>query len=181
MAHEIFRVDDNLPDADRRVLNVIRKTLLDYEPLRATRPVLDVSVQDGLVHLEGRVRTSAIKEIAELLVVHLPPVRAVRNDLIADPEVVRAVADAFAADPELGPACLIVDCRDGEVVLIGDVATAELAVRAVQVAHAVPTVGSVVSHVRVAPPAVAQAASHSVNGTANGAASVATLDGPEAQ
>ena len=105
-------------------------------------------------------------------------------EVAAPPPQVRTaadVADAFAADPELGPACLIVDCRDGEVVLIGDVATAELAVRAVQVAHAVPTVGSVVSHVRVAPPAVAQAASHSVNGTANGAASVATLDGPEAQ
>ena len=32
MAQEIFPIDDDLPEADRRVLNVIRKTLLDYEP-----------------------------------------------------------------------------------------------------------------------------------------------------
>src|SRR6187402_922552 len=103
MAQEIFPIDDDLPEADRRVLTVIRKALLDYEPLRATRPILEVTVHDGLVHMRGRVRTSAIKEIAELLVHQLPPVRAVRNELTADPEVIRAVADAFAADPELGP------------------------------------------------------------------------------
>ena len=172
MAQEIFRVDDNLPEADRKVLTVIRKTLLNYEPLRATRPVLDVSVQEGLVHLEGRVRTSAIKEVAELLVVHLPQVRAVRNDLIADPEVVRSVADALAADPDLGPACLIVDCRDGEVILIGEVASEELRQRALTIVNALPTVGSVENHIRVAAPALA----HATNGTANG---VATADRPD--
>jgi osmotically-inducible protein OsmY len=176
MAQEIFRVDDNLPEADRRVLTVIRKTLLDYEPLRATRPVLDVSVREGLVHLEGRVRTSAIKEIAELLVIHLPQVRAVRNDLVADPEVVRAVADALADDPEIGPACLIVDCRDGEVIMIGDVATEELAYRAVAIASTVPIVGTVRSHIKVVPPVLA----HSVNGSANGAVAVAIADEPDA-
>ena len=168
MAQEIFPIDDDLPEADRRVLNVIRKTLLDYEPLRATRPILDVTVHDGLVHLRGRVRTSAIKEIAELLVHQLAPVRAVRNDLTADPEVVRAVADAFAADPELGPACPIVDARDGVVILIGDVPTEELARRAVEVASAVPLVASVTSHLRVVPPAPV----HSTNG----AVAVATAD-----
>ncbi len=176
MAQDIFRVDDNLPEADRQVLNLIRKTLLDYEPLRATRPVLDVSVHDGLVHLEGRVRTSAIKEIAELLVVHLAPVRAVRNDLVADPEVVRAVADALAEDPELGPACLIVDCRDGQVIVIGKVATDELAYRAIAIMNTVPIVGSIVNHIRVVPPALA----YSANGVANGAVAVATVDGADA-
>ena len=129
---------DDLSDADRRVLTVIRKTLLDYEPLRATRPVLEVTVQAGLVQLRGRVRTSAIKEIAELLVLQLEPVRAVRNDLVADPEVVRAVADALAADPEIGPACPVVDCRDGVAIIIGDVPTEEAARRAVDIATAVP-------------------------------------------
>jgi osmotically-inducible protein OsmY len=176
MAQEIFRVDDNLPEADREVLNLIRKTLLDYEPLRATRPILNVSVRDGLAHLEGRVRTSAIKEIAELLVVHLPPVRAVRNDLIADPEVIRAVADALAEDPEIGPACLIVDCRDGEVILIGTVATDELANRAIAIVNTVPIVGSIVNHVTVVPLVPA----HSANGVSNGAVAVATVDGIDA-
>ena len=107
-------------------------------------PVLDVAVRDGLVTLHGRVRTSAIKEIAELLVLRLPAVRAVRNDLIADPEVVRAVADAFAADAEVGPACPIVDARDGVVILFGDMPSEELARRAVEVATSVPLVASVI-------------------------------------
>ena len=172
MAQEIFPIDDDLPDADRRVLHLIRKTLLDYEPLRATRPILDVTVHDGLVELRGRVRTSAIKEIAELLVHQLPPVRAVRNDLVADPEVVRAVADAFAADPELGPACPIVDARDGVVILIGGMPSEDLARRAVEVATAVPLVASVTSHLRI----VAPAATRSANGSTNGAVAVASAD-----
>ncbi|MFN8632601.1 MAG: BON domain-containing protein [Chloroflexota bacterium] len=172
MAHELFRMDDDLPDAERHVLMLIRKTLLDYEPLRATRPVLEVSYRDGLVGLEGRVRTSAIKEIAELLVHRLPGVRAVRNDLVADPEVVRAVADALAADPELGPACPIVESRDGVVILVGTVPSDELAQRAVQVANAVPSIASVTSHLRVVPPAAVP----SGNGSTNGAVAVATAD-----
>jgi osmotically-inducible protein OsmY len=168
MAQELFPIDDDLPDADRRVLTVIRKTLLDYEPLRATRPILEVTVHEGLVHMRGRVRTSAIKEIAELLVHQLPPVRAVRNELTADPEVVRAVADAFAADPELGPACPIVDARDGVVILIGDVPSTELARRAVEVASAVPLVASVTSHLRVVSPVAVH--------TTNGAVAIATAD-----
>ena len=68
MAHDFIRLPDDLPDAERQLMELIRKTLLAYEPLRATRPVLDVTINQGLVRLIGRVRTSAIKEIAELLV-----------------------------------------------------------------------------------------------------------------
>jgi len=151
MAQEMFRFDDDLPEAERHVLVAIRKTLWEYEPLRATRPVLDISVRDGLVMLQGRVRTLAIKEISEFLLLRIPGIRAVRNDLIADPEVVRLVADAFAEDPEVGPACPIVECRDGVVVLAGQVPSEELARRAVDIAAAVPTAVSVVSHIRVVP------------------------------
>jgi osmotically-inducible protein OsmY len=171
MAHEMFDQDDDLPEADRQLLAVIQKTLWDYEPLRATRPVLHISVDGGLARLQGRVRTSAIKEIAELLVHHLSEVRAVRNDLIADPEVVRAVADAFAADPEIGPACPIVDVRDGVVILVGDLPSEELANRAVELASSVPLVASVTSSLQVKAPAPAV----STNGT-NGAVAVVAAD-----
>ena len=67
MAQDFIRLPDDLPDAERKLMELIRKTLLAYEPLRATRPVLDVTINQGLVRLIGRVRTSAIKEIAELL------------------------------------------------------------------------------------------------------------------
>jgi len=168
MAHEIIRLDDDLPEADRRLLELIRKVLLNYEPLRATRPVLDVTLEQGLVHLRGRVRTVAIKEIAELLVHQIAAVRAVRNDLVADPEVVRAVADAFAADPEVGPICPIVEARDGVVILVGTVPSEDLARRAFEVASSVPLVASVTNHLRVAAPALA----HSTNG----AVAIASVD-----
>jgi osmotically-inducible protein OsmY len=176
MAHEIIRLDDDLPEADRSLLELIRKVLLDYEPLRATRPVLDVTIEGGLVHLRGRVRTSAIKEIAELLVHQIQGVRAVRNDLVADPDVVRAVADAFAADPEVGPACPIVEARDGVVILVGDVPSESVARRALEIASNVPIVASVNSHVTVRAPVQA----HSANGT-NGTAALVGADdrGPE--
>jgi osmotically-inducible protein OsmY len=174
MAQEIFPIDDDLPEADRRVLSVIRKTLLDYEPLRATRPLLEVTVRDGLVHMRGRVRTSAIKEIAELLVFQLAPVRAVRNDLVSDPEVVRAVADAFAEDPDLGPACPVIEARDGVVIIIGDVPDEDVARRGVEIATAVPLVASVNSFLRVAPPPPAVVPSS--NGSSNGAVAVADPD-----
>jgi osmotically-inducible protein OsmY len=168
MAHEIIRLPDDLPEADRHLMELIRKTLLAYEPLRATRPVLDIVLSQGLVTLAGRVRTSAIKEIAELLVLQLPGVRAVRNDLISDPEVVRAVADAFADDSELGPACPIIEARDGVVILVGDVPSEAAARRAGEIANAVPLVASVTSHLKVAVPALA----HSTNG----AVAVASVD-----
>ncbi len=168
MAHEIFRVDDDLPEADRHLLMTIQKTLLDYEPLRATRPTLDVSVRDGLVQVRGRVRTSAIKEIAEFLMLRVPGIRAVRNELIADPEVVRAVADAFAADGEVGPACPIVESRDGVVVLAGSVPSEDLIRKAIDIASAVPTVVSVTSYLTVLPPAPVT--------STNGAVAVASAD-----
>jgi osmotically-inducible protein OsmY len=177
MAHDLFEVDIDLPEADRQLLTQIRKILWEYEPLRATRPVLTVSVHEGLVHLQGRVRTSAIKEIAELVVLRVPQVRAVRNDLIADPEIVRAVADAFAADPEIGPLCPIVEARDGVVILIGQVPSDDLARRVIDLATAVPLVASIDHHLRVVPPAPVQSA----NGSTNGAVAVAATDGQDGQ
>jgi osmotically-inducible protein OsmY len=172
MAHDMFRFDDDLPEADRHLLVSIRKTLWNYEPLRATRPVLDISVREGLVRLRGRVRTSAIKEIAEFLLLRVPGIRAVGNELISDPEVVRAVADAIAADPELGPTCPIIESRDGVVILAGTMPSEDLARRVVDVAASVPTVVSVNNVLRVAPPQVVVA----VGGSANGAAAVAEAD-----
>jgi osmotically-inducible protein OsmY len=173
MAQDFIRLPDDLPDAERQLLELIRKTLLAYEPLRATRPVLDVTVNEGLVHMVGRVRTSAIKEITELLVHQLPGVRAVRNDLLSDPEVVRAVADAFAADPEIGPTCPIIESRDGVVILVGAVPSEAIARRALEIASAVPLVASVNSHLKVVLPALA----HATNGhSTNGAVAVASAD-----
>jgi osmotically-inducible protein OsmY len=166
-AEEIIRGADDLPEADRRLLAVIRKTLWDYEPLRATRPTLNVDVDAGRVRLQGRVRTLAIKEIAEYSVHRLAGVRAVRNDLVADPEVVRAVADAIADDPELGPLCPRLDARDGVVVLTGDVPSEDVGSRLVELVSGVPLVEDVTSYLQVRPvTATAAPNGAGANGTA---------------
>jgi osmotically-inducible protein OsmY len=171
-AEEMFRAADDLPAADRHLLIAIRKTLWGYEPLRATRPTLTIGVQDGRVVLTGRVRTLAIKEIAEYMVLRTNGVRAVRNDLLADPEVARAVADAVAADPELGPLCPRIDAREGVVHLAGDVPSEAIAQRLIDLAASLPLVASVTSYLTVEPiPALATngALAH---GAANGTVAV---------
>ncbi|MDP8922982.1 MAG: BON domain-containing protein [Chloroflexota bacterium] len=133
-----IRSDSRLSDEDADLVGRVRKALWEYEPLRASRPRLDVRVDGGRVILAGRMRTLAMKEIAEYLLRRLDGVNAVRNDIVADPEVIQAVADALAADPEFGPLCIRVDARDGDVVLAGDVPSEAIADRALDVASRVP-------------------------------------------
>ena len=161
MAEELIRSREDLSEADRELVLAIRRTLWEYEPLRATRPVLDVEVEDGRVRLSGRMRTAAMKEVAEYKVLRLPNVRAVRNDVVTDPEVVRAVADALAADDRLAPACVRVEVRSGDVTLVGAVPDEGLARRAVELASGAAGVASVQSRL-----AVQAEPSRSTNGTA---------------
>ena len=133
-----IRSEGNLSDKDADLVDRVRKALWEYEPLRATRPRLEVHVDGGRVTLSGRMRTLAMKEISEYLLRRLDGVNAVRNDIVADPEVIQAVADALATDPELGPLCIRVDARDGDVVLAGDIPSEALADRALDVASRVP-------------------------------------------
>lgn len=177
-AEEMFRAADDLPDADRHLLTAIRKTLWGYEPLRATRPTLTIGVQEGRVVLTGRVRTLAIKEIAEYMVLRTPGVRAVRNDLLADPEVARSVADAVAADPELGPLCPRIDSRDGVVHLAGDVPSDAIAQRLIDLAESLPLVASVTSYLTVEPAAALATNGAMAHGATNGTVTaVASAEG----
>ena len=129
-----IRSEGHLSDQDADLVDRVRKALWGYEPLRASRPRLEVRVDGGRVTLSGRMRTLAMKEISEYLLRRLDGVNAVRNDVVADPEVVQAVADALAIDSELGPLCIRVDARDGDVVLAGDVPNEAVANRALDVA-----------------------------------------------
>ena len=133
-----IRAESDLSDEDADLVDRVRKVLWEYEPLRATKPRLVVQVEGGRVTLSGRMRTLAMKEISEYLLRRLDGVNAVRNDVVADPEVIQAVADALATDPDLGPLCIRVDARDGDVVLAGDVPSEALAERALDAASRVP-------------------------------------------
>ncbi len=146
-----IRSEGRFSDADADLVDRVRRALWNYEPLRASKPRLEVGVDGGRVTLSGRMRTLAMKEISEYLLRRLDGVNAVRNDIVADPEVIQAVADALATDPELGPLCIRVDARDGDVVLAGDVPSDALADRAIDVASHVPVAERVGSRMIVRP------------------------------
>jgi osmotically-inducible protein OsmY len=152
MAQAWVNIDTLAAEADRELAVNIRKVLLDYEPIRATRPPLEIDVQEGRVHLQGRMRTLAMKEIAEYKIMRLEGVRAVRNDVLTDPEVVRRVTDALASDAGLGPLCIQVDARYGNVVLAGRIPSGTAADRAMQIAATAPGVENVVNRMRIVAP-----------------------------
>lgn len=149
MAEQSIGFGEGLKESDRALSLEIRKTLWNYEPIRATRPSLHVQIEDGLVYLSGRLRTMAMKEIAEYMVLRISGVRALRNEISTDPDVVRAVADALAADDGLAPACVQVQARDGEVTLSGSVPDGALISRALELASGVPMVKDVHSRLVV--------------------------------
>jgi osmotically-inducible protein OsmY len=140
-------------EADKRLFLAVRRRLWDYEPLRTTRPALDMDVSGGIVRLRGRVRTDAMKLIAGYLVSRTEGVERLQNDLISDTEVVRSAADALAADATLGPLCLRVDARMGVVTIAGDIPAPELEARAIVVVRTAPRVAGVVSELAVRPAA----------------------------
>lgn len=158
MAEQIVGTEDFLSEQDEELVRGIRELLWKYEPIRSTRPGLAVKVHNGLVEITGRTRTSAMKEIAEYMILRLPGVRAVKNDIVSDPEVSQLVADALAADEVVGPLCIRVDARAGNVYLAGEAPTDELAGRALEIAAAVPTVVGVVNRMRIGQPTAANGA-----------------------
>jgi osmotically-inducible protein OsmY len=138
-------------ETDGRLFEELRRRLWDYEPLRSTRPPLELHVEHGTVRLGGRVRTLAMKEIAGYICQREPGVAVVRNELISDTEVVRSVADALWTDDELAPLCVRVDVRDGVATLSGDLPRTELEDRILDVARRAPGVAGVVSELTIRP------------------------------
>jgi hypothetical protein len=127
--------DAKLAQAEKKLYSRVRRVLWDYEPLRASHA--------ESVRLRGRVRSLPQKLIAEMLVARMTDVRAVTNDLIADPDVVRAVADALAHDERTAAYVLRVDSRHGVVILRGEVPSEAVQQAAIDIAASLPVVHSV--------------------------------------
>ena len=150
-------------ESDKRLFMELRRRLWEYEPLRATRPKLEIDVSGGSVRLSGRVRTLAMKEIAGYICRRAEGVGALSNELISDTEVIQQVATALALEPELAPLCIRVDAREGVVTLSGELPSAEFEQRAIEAAGRTPVVAGVTSELVVrryapsptAPPAAA--------------------------
>jgi osmotically-inducible protein OsmY len=135
--------EQGLAKHEKKLYTLVRRTLWDYEPLRASHAEIFIDIDGPAVRLRGRVRTLPQKIIAEALVQRLPDVSTVTNELVADPEVIRAVADALAHDERTAAYVIRVDSRHGIVTLRGEVPSEAVQQAAIDVAARVPMVGTV--------------------------------------
>jgi len=108
------------PDTIR---NQVEELLFSYPPLRESHCPVSVSVRDGLVELNGIVRTSIMRDMAEVLAWSVPGVKEVVNNLLVDVEIEKAVAQRLAADERTRPWCTSLRVRviRGKALLFGDV------------------------------------------------------------
>lgn len=105
----------------RGLATAVEGALWRYDPIRQTNTRIDVSADDGVVHLDGNVRSAIIKSIATRLALDVPGVVRVVNRLVADPEIERDVAMRMALDPEIEVTTdkVTVTAQSGSVVLGG--------------------------------------------------------------
>lgn len=128
------------PEVD--VLADIQDALWSDTTIRTLdRESLSLEVNDDEVYLSGHVANRMHRHRIEDLVMRVPGVNAVHNDLIADDELATTVAQALAADPRTRPHLIWVGAFHGWLRLSGD--APEAAVRG-----AAEEIAGRVSHVR---------------------------------
>jgi osmotically-inducible protein OsmY len=153
--------DRDLSADEKKLFTRVRRTLWDYEPLRASHAEISVQVAGQSVRLTGRVRTLPQRTMAGLLAQRLNGVDRVDNELVADPVVIREVADALARDARTAPYVLLVDVRHGVVTLRGSVPDEQTRGAALAIASRVPSVAAVRSSLELGsvtfPPVALQA------------------------
>jgi len=142
---------------DRNVINhrlteQVRRAVLSYDPLRTGNGPITIQAHDGRVILEGWVRTTTMKRVAETLARGVNGVREVENRLVSDAELMEAVSKALADDPRLRLLTnqVTVRARLGTVYLEGEVASSDMRRLAEEVAAQVPGVREVVNQLDVA-------------------------------
>ena len=163
---DLDRLPIYLPDTD------IEDML--WEALQASEEVWDVDVKgvrvrvdDGVVHLEGNVRTVAAVAESERLARSTNGVMDVVNGILSDWDLDLVVASKIAAiDPQHSDS-VVVHTQLGTVIMEGHVPTVEAKDALVQGLRSIPGVRSVQDRVEVTPPApVAAEGVSSVESTA---------------
>jgi osmotically-inducible protein OsmY len=122
----------------------------------ALRPVdIDVRVSDGAVTLRGMVELPAQRDRAERIVMAVPGVRHVDNQLrvwlvVSADDVAERVTDALGAGAVVGAERVTVDVVDSDVTLTGMVASSAHRDAAIAAARNAPGVAEVHDHLTVA-------------------------------
>ncbi len=125
---DLLRVDPAESIADKKVAQHIRQALDAHAELPQGTAVIHVS--DGVVTLNGNVRSAEERFLAENVASHCRGVMTVLNKLNVDPleeisdeAAVRAVKGALAYSEEFETDGVAVSCADGRVCLRGEVPT----------------------------------------------------------
>lgn len=139
-----------MAEADVDLWEAVHEALLLAEP--TTVSDIKINVEDGVVVLEGVVRTEVAKRLAPTVVATIPGVKRVISRLVSDTEIQVQVASAIMSDPRFRRATPIrVESFLGTVRLLGRVPSAEHRVLAEQVARQVPGVKAVINELTVGP------------------------------
>jgi osmotically-inducible protein OsmY len=138
---------DGQADADTEA--AILDALIDDDQLHADD--IDVKVRDGAVTLRGMVELPMQRDRAERVVLAVPGVTSVTNELgvwltVSADEVAERVTDALGATAVVGAEQITVDVVDNDVTLRGTVASNAQRDAALAAARTAPGVAAVHHH-----------------------------------
>jgi BON domain-containing protein len=137
---------------DAELEEAARDALVRYGTLRIWGHAQQITARNGVVTLEGHVRTIPSKVLAERLIRQVPGVRELVNNLFVDTDLEVAAAQALAHDPRTVDNFpgILVGCAFGEILLKGSVGTQETKKAAGEIVAQVPGVREVTNEL-VAP------------------------------
>lgn len=125
---------------DPDILEAIQTIIARYPPLTADRHRIDVTVQAGVVILNGHVKTPITRLYLVERIAELEGVRGISADSLFDDETIRLEVGRRLPDG------VIANVSYGVVVLSGHLPEGTASEQVAQVAGAVPGVNKVVTH-----------------------------------
>jgi osmotically-inducible protein OsmY len=145
--------------SDDEIATAVRAIFAQDQAIDETS--IQLSVQDGVVKLDGLVDTSNHRRYAGALCWWIPGVRGVENNLTSidvEPEsdelLAQTIEEIFEKDPLVDRTEILILCHGGRITLSGTVAGADARAAAESDAWSVDGVRDVTNEVEIAPAAV---------------------------
>lgn len=122
--------------SDTDLLNDAHDALWNYARLRIDMRAVNLRAVDGEIWLSGHVSSTLNQRVASDLMLNLPGLTAIHNDLVADNDLAVQIARALSKDPRTHGQLIGVYPNLGRVFLRGRARTPEAALIATQIAVA---------------------------------------------
>lgn len=120
--------------------------LSEEQGLRTTTSDIEIEAQEGIVNLNGRVRTNIMRNLAQRLATSAANGWHLRNNLISDESLCLAIATRIALDDRTADANVRCEAFLGVAYLKGFVRNPEQRAVALELASSVPGVTRVEDH-----------------------------------